>query len=185
MRRRIAVLLLTGAIISCDRPQPGPVSLSVCDLSKDFGAYRGKLVAVRGVYYYGLRQNCPQKCATGPWPSFLDLVGTGSPASDEGPVAFNTDDASWAALHKVQQTVERDAKQGKRLEIWVTAVGQLRTGARRSPAGPCDRIGSKTYGYGHLGVFPAQLVVKQFIEIEVRTNPNSPYDYSNMYHGAL
>ena len=185
MRRRIAVLLLAGAIISCDRPQPGTVSLSVCELSRDFAAYRGKLVAVRGVYYYGLRQNCPQRCATGPWPAFLDLVDTGSPASDEVPVAFNTDDASWAPLHKVQQTVERDAQQGERLEIWVAAVGQLRTGARRSPAGSCDRIGGKTYRYGHRRVFPAQLVVKQLIEIEVRKNPNSPYDYSNLYHGAL
>jgi len=48
--------------------------LSVCDLSKDLPRYRGKLVTVRGVYYYGLRQSdCPQKCDTGLWPSFLDL----------------------------------------------------------------------------------------------------------------
>jgi len=39
------------------------------------------------------------------------------------------------------------------------------------------------YGYGHLGAFPAQLVVESISDIEVKENPQSPYDYSNMYHG--
>ena len=84
----------------------------------------------------------------------------------------------------MEQAVELEAKNGKRLEIWVTAVGQLRTRTRRSPLGPCDKIGSGRYpGYGHLGAFPAQLVVQQFKDIEVKVNPESPYDYGHMYHG--
>jgi hypothetical protein len=166
---RSAIGLLVAAV-AVGSPQTTPALLSVCDLSKDFGVYRNKMVAVRGVYYYGLRQACSQKCANGPWPSFLDLIGT--------------DAATWKDLAQVLQTVEVEAKKGKRLEIWVTAVGQLRTRMRLWPLGPCRLMGRHD-GYGHLGVFPAQVVVKVFTDIEVKVNPESPYDYSHMYHGAL
>lgn len=182
MLRRVAALLPL-ILAGCSRPQPSTVVLSVCDLSRDFTAYRGKLVAVRGVYYYGLRQTCPQTCINGPWPSFLDLIGTGTTLRSEPPVAFVTDELSWAALDKVQRAVERDAKRGRRVEIWVTVLGQLRARAHRSPLGPCDMVANGSYG--HLGAFPAQLVVESFSNIEVIPNASSPYDYSNMYHGAL
>jgi hypothetical protein len=76
MQTRIAVLLLI-AMASCSQ-SPSHISvMTVCELSRDFTAYRNRVVAVRGVYFYGLRQQCPQTCATGPWPSFMDLVGLG------------------------------------------------------------------------------------------------------------
>jgi hypothetical protein len=182
MLRRV-VALLSIILSCCSRPQPNAVVLSVCDLSRDFTAYRGKLVAVRGVFYYGLRQKCPQTCANGPWPSALDLIGPGYTPPGETPVAFATDELSWAALSKVQRDVERDAIEGKRFEIWVTVLGQIRARDHRSPVGPCDVMASG--GYGHLGSFPAQLVVKNFSNIEVVSNANSPYDYKKMYRGAL
>ena len=144
--------------------------MSVCELSKDFSAFRDKVVSVRGVYYYGLRQECPQKCADGPWPSFINLEGGG--------------DDTWQALAKATREVEAEAKRaGKRFEIWVTVVGRLETRATLSPRGPCDRKSWGLVGYGHLGVFPAQITVESFRDIEVRVNPKSPYDYANMYHG--
>jgi hypothetical protein len=39
-------------------------------------------------------------------------------------------------------------------------------------------------GYGHLGAFPAQIDVESFSDIQVKVNPQSPYDYGHMYHGA-
>jgi hypothetical protein len=150
--------------------------MSVCELSKDFSRYRDKLVTVRGIYYYGLRQDCAYKCAGGPWPSFgrwpsfIDLEG-GS-------------DATWVALTKTDRRVEAEAKRtGKRFEIWVTVKGRLNAKSMRSPFDPCDR---NTWGtYGHLGAFPAQITVESLRDIEVRSNPQSPYDYANMYHGPL
>jgi hypothetical protein len=89
----------------------------------------------------------------------------------------------WNALDKAQKNVELEAKTtGKRLEIWVTVVGRLQTRTRRSALGLCDR-NSWFPGYGHLGAFPAQIVVESFSDIEVKVNPQSPYDYSNIYHG--
>ena len=178
-------LMLVVALASCGRPRSTqPPLLTLCELSRDLGAYRDKLIAVRGVYYDGLRETCPAKCATGPWPSFICLTGTSS-ASRNDSARFITDTASWDALDSVEQTVKLEATKGNRLEIRVTAVGQLRTMAKPSPLGPCDKISSGYFGYGHLGEWPAELVIKYFSDIEVKANPNSPYDYGKMYHCAL
>lgn len=51
MIKPVAGLLLVLVITSCEHVTPSrPPLLSVCNLSKDFGAYRDKLIAVRGVY---------------------------------------------------------------------------------------------------------------------------------------
>jgi hypothetical protein len=67
----------------------------------------------------------------------------------------------------------------------MTAVGTLNTLARRSPLGPCDKIGSSLFGFGHLGWAPAELVVRHIVALEIRENPKSLYDYSRMYEGPL
>ncbi len=160
----LAILIASGGNSAHDASV-----MSVCELSSDYAGFGDKVVTVRGVYYYGLRQECTQKCKTGLWPSFINLEG----GADE----------TWAALAKAERDVEAEAKRsGKRFEIWVTVVGRLQTVAKRSRLGPCDR---KNWGpgYGHLGVFPAQIIVESIRDIEVRVNPQSPYDYANMYHG--
>jgi hypothetical protein len=182
MLRAVAALLAV-AIVGCRHQPPSTALLSVCDLSRDFSAYRGKLVIVRGVYFYGLRQDCAQSCATGPWPSFVDLIGTGYTVPGELPFDFRTDDAAFGALDKAERAAEREAKLGRRVEVWATVMGRLRASDHRSPVGPCDRVVNG--GYGHLGAFPADLVVQSVSDLELVPNANSPYDYSNMYRGAL
>ena len=145
--------------------------MTVCELSRDFTAYRNRVIAVRGVYFNGLRQRCPQTCAIGPWPSFVDLVGSDAAGA-----------AIWAELAKAERTAEQEAKLGRRVEVWVTAVGKLNASDRRSPVGPCDRVANS--GFGHLGAFPAQIVVQAFNDVQVIAQPDSPYDYGHIYHGA-
>lgn len=170
MTTQKAGLMLTLASIfaGCQAHRAKP-TFTVCELSKNYGAYRDQMITVRGVYYYGLREACPSRCGTGPWPSFIYLSGS--------------ENSDWAPLEKIEKTVELEAKKGKRFEIRVTVHGRLNTSATLSPGGPCDRIGSHYSGYGHLGMFPAELVVSSFSDIEVVENPNSPYDYANMYKG--
>lgn len=167
---RLGALLLVAVLLSLIGAAASTSSvMSVCQLSKDYPRFRDKLVTVRGVYYYGLRQECPQSCADGVWPSFINVEG-GS-------------DAAWAALAKAHRELEAEAKRtGKRFELWVTVVGRLETRARYPRLSPCDR-NSWGSGYGHLGVFPAQIVVENFSDIEIRANPKSPYDYAHMYRG--
>src|SRR5262245_47141978 len=102
MQARIVVLVLVG-FAGCGQQQSPITVMTVCELSRDFTAYRDRLVAIRGVYFHGLREECPQTCATGPWPSFVDLIG-GSAASD----------AIWADLAKAQRTAQQEATQGRR-----------------------------------------------------------------------
>jgi hypothetical protein len=166
---RVTCLLLISGMISGGQPRQSPPVVTLCRLSRDYGAYRDRQLAVRGVYYYNLREACPMTCATGPWPSFLYLSGG--------------DDSVWEALTKTERAVETEAKKGKRFEILVTVHGRLKTRARRSPSSPCDRMGSGYYGYGHLGAYPAELAVDSFSDIQVIENRNSPYDYANMYRG--
>jgi hypothetical protein len=101
--------LVVFALASCKQQPQRIAVMTLCDLSRDFTAYRGRVVAVRGVYFYGLRQSCPQTCATGPWPSFVDLVW--SDAAHE---------ATWGDLADAERTAEREAKQSRRVEVWVT-----------------------------------------------------------------
>ncbi len=183
MTRAAFGLLLAAMMTSCSRPAAQPPHFTVCELSRDFGAYRGRLIAVRGVYYYGLREDCPERCSDGTWPSFLDLGGIGG--ANPMALASATDYAGWTSVEEAQRTVEHEAKKGRRLEVWVTAIGELKTMAKRSPLGPCDKIGSRHYGYGSLGVAPAMLVVHRFSDIQIKANPDSPFDYSHMYRGAL
>ena len=93
--------------------------MSVCELSKDYPRSRDTVVVVRGVYYYGLRQECPQKCTDGLWPSFINLEGG--------------DNAVWEDLAKAGREVEAEAKRtGKR----VRALGDR----RRSPTNESQRF---------------------------------------------
>ena len=145
--------------------------MTVCDLSKDFTAYRDRSVDVRGVYFYGLRQTCPQTCANAPWPSFVDLVG-----SDAG------GDGIWAEIAQAERRAEQEAKEGRRVEVWVTVKGKLNAKEHRSSVGPCDRLVNS--GFGHLGGFPAQIAVEAFKDVQVISNTNSPYDYGQLHRGA-
>lgn len=172
MIRSGALLLLVMLIASDATPARDAAVISVCELSKDFPGFRDKVVTVRGVYYYGLRQECAEKCKNGLWPSFINIEG----GTNE----------TWAALAKSLRDLEAEAKRSRKgFELWVTVVGRLQTRAKRSPLGPCDRKSWGLVGYGHLGAFPAQIIVESFRDIEVRLNPQSPYNYGNMYHGPL
>lgn len=170
MRVCIAAFVLVG-MESCGQQPSRTTVMTVCDLSRDFTAYRDRSVVVRGVYFYGLRQKCLQTCATDPWPSFVDLVG-----SDAG------GDGIWAEVAQAERRAEQEAKEGRRIEVWVTVRGKLNTSERRSPIGPCDRVVNG--GFGHLGRFPAQIAVEAFNDVQVIPNAASPYDYSHIYRGA-
>ncbi len=52
-------------------PRVLPPVIDVCSLFNDIGKYHGKIVAVRGIYWFGLRQNCARTFTTGThvWPT--------------------------------------------------------------------------------------------------------------------
>src|SRR4051794_36508038 len=122
-RHRAICLLLCSTLTSACHPPASQKVFSLCDLAKDYSAYRDKRLAIRGVYFNGLQESCPQKCADGHWPSSIWLTGADSKSSDILPTASDYD---WAVLDNIERKVELEAKKGKRFDIWVTAIGRLR-----------------------------------------------------------
>ncbi len=154
-----------------------PPSVSVCDVIKDPTAYRGRMVAVTGVYWYGLRQACAEPLVTAghTWPSALEFVDSSEAGQTGEPVSFQTDLRSWDDLNK---TVIREAKAGRRGAIWVKITGKL-----LAPEKYIEDGRLVTLGYGHLGVFPAELVVESVSDIEVRPVP--VYDYAELLRNPV
>ncbi len=134
----VCLLVISG----CVQPLPSKVNasgktLSVCELSRNFSGYAGQMLTVRGIYYGGLRQQCPQVCPTGePWPSVLDLA-TSSYSGDESlRVPFVTDQNSWDSL---DAATLRAARSAEKVEVWATVRGYLVVRSN-SPLGPCDLV---------------------------------------------
>jgi len=145
--------------------------ITVCQLFNDLQSYGGKRLAVRGIYWNGLRQACSRRLVVvgREWPTALNLVDSEFAAADNEPVSFVTDRRSWDALDRL---MIREARAGKREEIWVTMIGKLRTPVYVR----ADRAVSG--GYGHLGAFPAELVVERVTDIAVKAN--ATYDYREL-----
>jgi len=143
--------------------------ISICDLLQSVRSYRGKTVTVRGIYWSGLRQTCTQPFSTSDhtWPSAINLVDSDYVAGTEESVPFKTDRESW---DKLDEIAIREGKAGRREEIWVTVTGRL-----RAPEAYIRKDGRVRGGYGHLGVYPAELVVERVSDVEIRPTPT--YDY--------
>ncbi len=182
-----AIALLAVALCGCTRGRvtqevrktSNPEPISVCELLENVTRYRSKMVSIRGVYWYGLRQSCPEPFVTDGhrWPSAVNLVDSGSPLLEPGVASFATDRQSWDQLDEV---VLREARAGHREGIWVTVTGMI-----QAPASYLREDGQVVGGYGHLGVFPAELVVERVSDILIKADPS--YDYREFLqpHGAL
>ena len=167
------VIFLATLCIACARPaadlnkssdQP---TKTVCDVLRSAPFYNRKIVAVRGIYWNGLSQTCPDSIVTRyGLPNALNLSTSALVRSDEA-VSFETDEASWDQLDEL---VLREARAGHREEIWVTVVGQFRTMDFHD--------GIPTGGFGHLGAFPAELVVERVYDIKIEPAPT--YDYGEI-----
>jgi hypothetical protein len=184
MRTPILVALLV-ACGACSRNRSDraldatPALMTVCQLFSDLPSHQDQIVAVRGVYYFGLVQNgCSDQLLVKDhaWPTAVDIALSDLPSSfGDRPVGFRTDLVEW---HAFENFVIQEGLRRRREEVWVTVVGQLR--------GPVWHLrnGEKgTGGYGHLGAYAAQLVVKRVENIEVKPNPS--YDYFQLVPHAL
>jgi hypothetical protein len=144
-------------------------TLIVCELMANLRAYQGKMVAVRGIYFWGLRQNgCAKPYVTGTkvWPAALNAVEAGDDPRD----GFSSDLKSMGELYDL---VLREGRLGKREEIWVTIIGRIR--------GP---VIQGQYGFGHLNWAPAELVIHHVENLEIKPNPT--YNYrEQLYDGPL
>jgi hypothetical protein len=151
--------------------------MTICELLKNPSTYRGKLVTVTGIYWYGLREPCREPLVTGnrTWPTVIDFAHSDILGASGEAIAFATDSKSWDHL---QLFVRQEARAGRREEIWVTVVGMF-----RAPESYVNKDGQVFGGYGHLGGYPAQLVLKTVLDISIKNNPT--YDYRELLRRVL
>jgi hypothetical protein len=100
----------------------------------------------------------------------LDLVDSGQESVGQAEPVFRTDRRSLDALDRL---VIGEARARKREEIWATITGEI-----RAPEAYTRTDGRTVGGYGHLGVYPAEIVVERIVKTEIVPNPT--YDYSEV-----
>lgn len=141
---------------------------SVCEVLWNIDKLEGKVIRVRGVYFGAIRDQCPtaiREWGGAVWPAALNIADSDLAASLKRPVEFETDRNSWAALETFWM---KEARKNAREEIWATFEGAVQSADPES-----RRLG----GFGHLGAFPAQLVVKSVDVGSISIVANPTYEY--------
>lgn len=175
-----SVALWTDVHISTSAQAVHPVAadrvLTVCDVLENPSQYRHRILTVRGIYFDGLRQDCQRHLITGghAWPDAVNLINAVPPLAGEGEPVGQTDLASWERLDRL---VVREARANRKEEIWAEVTGLLRT-----PEKYVEADGRVALGFGHLGVYAAELVVIRISNVSVVHRPT--YDYSLMLHAS-
>jgi hypothetical protein len=141
------------------------VVMDICDALQNIDKLSGSVVAVRGYYRFGMElgglygRNCPKKLV-------LDGATRGQAFDlSYGPMV---DDKALAAV--ANRLIE---EKNIRAAIQATVVGVVR--ARRPDL--IDIDGRKARMFGHLGVYPAQIIVQALRDVSVVDAPDFP---SNM-----
>lgn len=157
----VAASVSPGQQVSPSRP----ALIEVCDALQKIDKLDGSVVAVRGYYRFGMElgglygRSCPKKLV-------LDRA--------ERPQAFDLAFASMADQAELQRAANRLIEEKNvREAIQVTLVGVIR--ARRADL--TDIKGKKARNFGHLGIYPAQIVVRGVQDVSVIDAPEFP---SNM-----
>jgi hypothetical protein len=148
------------------RTQAGKVQvLDICDALQKIDKVSGSVIAVRGYYRFGTElgglygRNCPKKLV-------LDCAERAQAFDlSYGPMV----DDKELALVANRMIVEKNSREA----IQVTVVGVIR--ARRADL--ADIHGRKARLFGHLGVYPAQIIVHAIRDVSVIDAPEVP---SNM-----
>ena len=142
-----------------------PAVIEVCDALQRIDKLDGSVVAVRGYYRFGMElgglygRDCPKK-----------LILNRSERAQAFDLAF----AAMTDRTELERAADRLIEEKNvREAIQITVVGVIR--ARRADLTDID--GKKARMFGHLGVYPAQLVVTGVQDLSVIDAPEFP---SNM-----
>lgn len=146
--------------------------LSVCQVLSQTSLHRGKIVRVEGVMLGGYHGSalfdrtvaeCPILKKRGTrWPAGISLVWPTQRTLDDGPRTFQPDNES---IDRNLAGTRQQMRDREDLLLSATFVGELRArrGIRISWT-PDDGGWFGGDGYGHLGQYPAQLVIQTVID---------------------
>ena len=164
----LAWLLSMGCLTLAGDETPAETPLRVCEVLENLPRYRGKTITVRGMLYQSREITalgdtpCKQPLMTGDyqWPPALDLEYSSYRPSDESAVTFQTDLGNVDTTSAEIRTLRKKAPGG---DVWVTVVGYLRAKDKYNVFLGGDRKWHGQ-GYGHLGTYPAQLVIRRMYQ---------------------
>ena len=160
MTRR-AVLWIAAIALRIDPLLSDDHVYSVCSVLKNLKKLDHRLVRIHGTVHsgledYSLRDSCDFRLKTGAftWPPAIWLTG---PAMAESPIDFQPDMKSIQRLSDLLKAKTRDFS----AEVAATVEGRLEAHPLRTGVGGNGQVIGM--GYGHLGGFPAQLVIKSVV----------------------
>jgi hypothetical protein len=187
LRTMMAFVVITSLAIVCateSSAQQSPGSLktvSVCELFADLASHSGTRVKVRGILYSGREvfalgeKLCSKKFVTryrsGPellglpgvtseyvWPTAINLRSSSESTEEESVVRV---------LNMLKQARASQRSGNGNVDLWVTVVGVISTKEHYDVALSAngELVAS---GYGHLGGYPAQLVIETMTDPEVK-----------------
>jgi hypothetical protein len=134
------------------------MTVEVCDIVKDPSKWNGKKVRVRGYVENGLRSNfCSGSLVTEgfKWPAAVNLVAVEGISSKKG---------AARTLGELYEMLEATDGYPSESRVYATVVGQIR--ARDRYFRVKTHYGFLGNGFGHLGFFPAEIIVEEVVHIE-------------------
>ena len=160
----IFVLFALGvALVAQDRSSPISTPISVCDALHNLARYRSQVVEIRGEYVGAeliAGKNCrPLRSGNDEWPTRIMVERADRLAdvvNERADFAFDLE--AWE--NAIQALVALNRQYRENAVVYATVVGRLDTR---------DTLSTSPHrnGYGHLGGYPARLVVKTIRDVSI------------------
>jgi hypothetical protein len=162
-----ALVLGLGMQLSSNR---APVaSVDVCQVLANLETYRNQEIRVRGEWVQtdhgmSLRDRCRETLQTKEY-KWLSAIWLQLPsAEEENPVDFSLD---RSALEGAQNEVTRLSRRRRPTPVYATFVGRVQARERlETVVGPGGDV--IAVGFGHLNLYPAQLVIRSVDTVSLR-----------------
>jgi hypothetical protein len=100
------------------------------------------------------------------WPAAIDWVTTQQAHEIEGPLGFTPDEPALRAIWNRINELAPD-REHRKVEAIFTGKVESRRDIQIYRVEENGELGWMGYGYGHLGQFPAQLIVKSMTDVLV------------------
>lgn len=146
--------------------------LDVCEVLQNLSRYRGQMITVRGEFVGNAIDGttCPVlKTGDHEWhKGVLIDIPHESYAPIDPPAAWKIELKNWDRAVEKWQALKK--RWGGGTPVFATIVGRLDTKSDPLEVPTLPNGNSLPWGYGHLGIYPARLVLFDIKDVEVSTN---------------
>lgn len=150
---------------------------SVCDVLKNIGQLRGKVITVRGMYhadYHGAaleQEDCGERIQLdgAPWPVAIHLQSASYYIDEEEAqvkVPFQPD---LRTIARIENVIKRTLRENPNARIRLSVTGFLIAPDKYTSVLEQDR--TVKVGFGHGNRLPAELIVKSYAALVIEKNP--------------